>query len=224
MPRARAGSTRATARCRGARAAARRCRSTSCIDSLPGPRPTRRCTCYLPLADARRRGARGLDDHALDAARQRRRRGQARRASTSRVERGTRPASGSSRSAREAVFGGGATASCDRARGSSSSAGPTTARSTSLPAQAEVAAPRDRVGRRRRRRGHRHRPHRARLRRRGLRARQARGPARARAGRRGRRLLRAVRLAARPPHARDVTTAIVERPRPARPPAARRAS
>ena len=75
-----AGCTRATARRSGAPAAARRSRSTS----RPARRSTRssstrRSTCRFPLQGARGRGARRLDDDAVDAARERRRRGQARR-------------------------------------------------------------------------------------------------------------------------------------------------
>src|SRR4051794_15962103 len=59
-------------------------------------------------------------------------------------------------------------------------------------------APRDPLGRGLARRGHRHRPHRAGLRPRGLRARAQERAAGAHAGRRGRPLLRQLRLAARP--------------------------
>ena len=63
-------------------------------------------------------------------------------------------------------------------------------------------APRDPVGRRHARRGHRHRPHRAGLRLGGLRALARPRPARADAGRRGGPLLRRLRLAARALHGR----------------------
>ncbi len=159
-----------------------------------------------------------MDDDAVDAARELRGRGEARRRRTS-PSRRARVWSGSSRSAPRPSSAAG-TASCAAPRGAELVGRPYHGPFASLPAQAEVAAARDRVGRRRRRRGHGHRPHRARLRRGGLRAGQARGPARARAGRRGRRLPRAVRLAARPPHGRR-HDGDRRGPRPARPPAAR---
>ena len=170
------------------------------IDSLP--RPHAPVAVRVPAAGRRRRrGARGVDDDALDAAGERARP----RSSPTPTTSPSRPGPGLawvSPSGVEAVFG------CrppHRAPGEGLRAGrPALPRPVrrACRRRRSVAAARGRVGRRRRRRGHRHRPHRAGLRRRGLRAGPARGAAGARAGRRGRRLPRAVRLAARPPHGR----------------------
>ena len=84
------------------------------------------------------------------------------------------------------------------------------------PRPAELREPRRGLGRRVDGGGDGHRPHRAGLRRGGLRARQARGPRAADPGRRGRRVLPGVRLAARPRHRRGGADDR-RRPRPARP-------
>ena len=154
-----AGSTSATARPSGARAAGRRSRSTSSPGRrLPGPR---RPVALRPLPAARPAGrvARRLDDDAVDAAGERRRRRQ--------PGRRVRPP-------RERRVGRGRAATRTRTSSSggaapSSSGWPTRARSTPA-AGRRRRAPRDPVGRGRARRGHRHRPHRARRRRGGLRA------------------------------------------------------
>ena len=100
----------------------------------------------------------------------------------------------------------------------SSSASPTTGRSTtSRPAPASSTG--SSRGTRSPRGGHRHRPHRAGLRRRGLRAVAGARPRRPRAGRRGRPLLRRLRLA---PRARDRRGRRPDRRRPLRARAARR--
>ena len=145
-----AGSTSATARPSGARAAARRSPRTSCVGSYVD-RADPSLFVRFPLLDQPRRVARDLDDDAVDAARERRGRGQARRrvrpARERRLGRGralsgrdVRRAAHRRRARRLALRGALRHARARRGR----------------------RASRDPVGRRHPRGRHRHRPHRAR--------------------------------------------------------------
>ena len=148
----------------------------------------------LPLARPRPRVPGRVDDDALDASGERRRRRPARR----RVRRASRPRG--DRDRRRVAPGG------EPDRGARARHGARLgARRAHLhgavrraPRPAGVRKPGRALGRRVDGGGHRHRPHRPRLRRGGLRARKARGARAAHPGRRGRRLRRRVRLAARP--------------------------
>ena len=141
----------------------------------------------LPAARATRRVARRLDDDTVDAARERRRRGQARR-----------PV----RAARERRVGRGRALSRGIAHRRPPRLG---AGRAPIPGPVRRPRPRERgrpsgdpVGRGLAGGGHRNRPHRSGRRAGGLRARTDPRPPRALARRRGRPLLRRVRLAARP--------------------------
>ena len=141
----------------------------------------------FPLLDRPGEALVDLDDDAVDAARERRRRGQpgrrvraARRTATGSRSRATRTRRFDERRSGAELVGWRYEGPFDDAR-----------------ARRGRRAPRDPVGRGVARRGHRHRPHRARLRLRGLRALARPRPARAHAGRRVGPLLRRLRLAAR---------------------------
>ena len=141
----------------------------------------------FPLLDRPGEALVDLDDDAVDAARQRGRRGQARRR--------VRPARERRLGRRRALPGRDVRGA--RAPAPSSSGWRYEGPFDDARARRGRRAPRDPVGRRHARRRHRHRPHRARLRLGGLRALACARPAGADAGRRVGPVLRRLRLAAR---------------------------
>ena len=155
----RAGSTSATARPSGARAAARRSRRTSSQRATTSTAPTRRSSS----------GSRCSTGRASRSSSGRRRRGRCRRTSPPRSSR-TRSTAGARTASGSAVARYPDETFDERMRGAELVGWRYDGPFDELGPGGARRAPRDPVGRGLARRGHRHRPHRAGLRRRGLRA------------------------------------------------------